>query len=54
MGLQLLEEVDFDNLYAEMLPNLAYVDKMHPLGAAYEAYLPGKYNLQETRLDRRS
>ncbi len=42
MELQLLEEVDFDDLYAEMLPNSAYVDEMHPMGAAYKAYLAWK------------
>lgn len=39
MELQLLDEDDLVDLYAEMFPGSAYVDKMHPMWAAYEAYL---------------
>jgi hypothetical protein len=42
MELQLLEEADFDDLYAEMLPSSAYVDEMHPMVAAHKAYLAWK------------
>lgn len=43
MELQLLEEADFDDLYAETLPNSAYVDERHPMGAAYKTYPALKY-----------
>jgi hypothetical protein len=47
MELQLLEEADFDDLYAEMLPNSAYKSEIHPMVAAYKAYLAWKNGLNE-------
>lgn len=47
MELQLLDEVDLVDLYADMFPGSADVDKMHPMWAAYEAYLADESNQNE-------
>ena len=44
---QLIEEVDFDDLYAEIFPSSAYVDKSDPAQAAYESSLVEKNEQNE-------